>query len=74
MVVGGGVPIDPQLLSREELLALVADQTVLIGQLWAEIAELQRRLDQNSSNSSRPPSLGQPVPQADAEGVGNAAR
>jgi hypothetical protein len=31
--------VDPQSLSREELLALVADQAVLIGQLRAETAD-----------------------------------
>jgi transposase len=62
------VPVDPQLLQREELLALAADQAVLIEQLRAEIAELRRRLGQDSSNSSRPPSsdspYGRPTPKA----------
>jgi transposase len=48
------------LLSREELLTLVADQAALIEQLRAEIVELRRRSDQNSSNSSRPPSSDSP--------------
>jgi hypothetical protein len=60
VVVGRGVSVDPQSLSREELLALVVDQAVLIGQLRAEVAELRRRLDQNSSNSWRPPSSDSP--------------
>jgi transposase len=56
------------LLSREELLALVADQAALIDQLRAEVVELRRRLDLNSSNSSRPPSsdgpYGRPRPKS----------
>jgi transposase len=49
--------------SREELLALVAaqarvieQQAARIEQLEALVAELQRRLGQNSRNSSKPPS------------------
>jgi transposase len=48
-VSGGG-------LSRGELEALVVKQAALIGELRAEVAELKRRLAQNSRNSSRPPS------------------
>jgi transposase len=48
-VSGGG-------FSREELEALVVEQAVLITELRAEVAELKRRLGQNSRNSSRPPS------------------
>jgi transposase len=43
-------------LSWEELEALVAEQAVLIAGLQAEVADLKRRLAQNSRNSSRPPS------------------
>lgn len=50
-------------MSREELLALVSAQartiealTARLAVLEAENAELRRRLDQNSRNSSRPPS------------------
>jgi transposase len=42
-------------LSREELVALVAEQAALIAVLRAEVADLKRRLAQNSRNSSRPP-------------------
>jgi transposase len=38
------------------LEALVAEQAVLIAGLQAEVADLKRRLAQNSRNSSRPPS------------------
>lgn len=43
-------------LSREELEALVGEQAALISELRAEVADLKRRLAQNSRNSSRPPS------------------
>ena len=42
--------------SREELLALVAAQAVTIEELTARVVDLERRLGQNSRNSSRPPS------------------
>src|SRR6202166_1848640 len=42
--------------SREELIALVAAQAVEIAALRARIAELERRLGLNSSNSGKPPS------------------
>ena len=42
--------------SREELLALVAARAGRIEELTARVAELERRLAQNSRNSSRPPS------------------
>jgi len=42
--------------SREELLALVAAQAVVIAELTARVAELERRLGLNSQNSSKPPS------------------
>src|SRR3954451_18084348 len=42
--------------SREELIALVAAQAGEIAALQARIAELERRLGLNSSNSSKPPS------------------
>ena len=43
-------------LSREELIALVAAQAAEIAALKARIAELERRLGLNSSNSGKPPS------------------
>jgi hypothetical protein len=42
--------------SREELIALVAAQAGEIAALKAQIADLERRLGLNSSNSSKPPS------------------
>src|SRR5438552_16152566 len=42
--------------SREELVALIAAQAAEIAALKARIAELERRLGLNSSNSGKPPS------------------
>ena len=42
--------------SREELIALVRAQAIEIAALKARIAELERRLGLNSSNSGKPPS------------------
>src|ERR1700746_3958556 len=42
--------------SREELIALIAAQAAEIAALKAGIAELERRLGLNSSNSGKPPS------------------
>jgi transposase len=42
--------------SREDLLALIAAQGAQIAALTARIAELERRLGLDSSNSSKPPS------------------
>lgn len=53
--------------SYEELEALVASQAALIGELRAEVTELRGRLDQNSRNSSKPPSsdgYGKPAPKS----------
>ncbi len=59
--------VDPLLCSREELLVLLAGQTVVIEGLEAQVenlralvVELRRRLDADSSNSSRPPSSDSP--------------
>jgi transposase len=59
--------VDPLLCSREELLVLLAGQTVVIDglqvqveSLQALVVELRRRLDADSSNSSRPPSSDSP--------------
>ena len=46
-------PAEP---SREELIALIATQAAEIAALKAQIAELERRLGLNSSNSGKPPS------------------
>ena len=46
-------PVEP---SREELVALIAAQAAEIAALRAHIAELERRLGLNSSNSGKPPS------------------
>jgi transposase len=46
--------------SYDELTALVAHQAAVIAGLQAEVAELKRRLGQNSQNSSRPPSSDSP--------------
>ncbi len=58
----------------DQLVELVAEQAEQIALLKAEnvalrerVAELERRLDQNSRNSSRPPSsdgLGKPAPRS----------
>jgi transposase len=42
--------------SREELIALIRAQAAEIAALKARIAELERRLGLNSSNSGKPPS------------------
>ena len=46
-------PIEP---SREELLALIAAQAEQIAALTARVADLERRLGLDSSNSGKPPS------------------
>jgi transposase len=46
----------PREPSREELIALIAAQAAEIAALKVRLAELERRLGLNSSNSSRPPS------------------
>jgi len=47
-------------MSREELLALVSAQARMIEVLTQRVAELERQLASNSSNSSRPPSSDTP--------------
>jgi transposase len=47
-------------MSREELLALVLAQAKTIEVLTQRVAELERRLSADSSNSSRPPSSDAP--------------
>jgi len=49
-------PASPAEPSREELIALIATQAAEIAALKAHIAELERRLGLNSSNSGKPPS------------------
>jgi transposase len=46
-------PIEP---SREELLALIAAQAKQIAALTARVADLERRLGLDRSNSGKPPS------------------
>jgi transposase len=46
--------------SYEELAALVVQQAEQIEQLKTEVADLRRQLDQNSRNSSKPPSSDSP--------------
>lgn len=54
-------PTEP---TREELIALIAAQAAEIVILQARIAELERRLGLDSSNSSKPPSSDGPSKQA----------
>jgi transposase len=49
-------PDSPASPSRDELIALIAAQAAEIAALKAHIAELERRLGLNSSNSGKPPS------------------
>jgi transposase len=61
------VPADPPLPSYDELLALNAGLVVRLEQALARIAELEARLKQSSSNSSKPPSsdgLAKPAPKS----------
>ena len=46
---------DPGELSREELLAALAERDAVIAALLAEIEQLKRRVGMDSSNSSMPP-------------------
>lgn len=54
-------------LSRDELLALVTAQAKVIEELSVRVAELEARVGEDSSNSSRPPSsdgLAKPPPRS----------
>lgn len=53
--MASAIEISPR-RSNAELEALVAQQAQRIAELEALVAELRARLDQNSSNSSKPPS------------------
>jgi transposase len=53
------VPVDPR-PSYEELAAENAELRAMVEALKAQVAELTRRLEQNSQNSSRPPSSDSP--------------
>ncbi len=46
---------DPRELSREELLAALAERDAVIAALLAEIEQLKRRVGMDSSSSSMPP-------------------
>jgi transposase len=46
----------PDVPSREELIALIKAQAAQIAALMTRVAELERRLGLNSSNSGKPPS------------------
>jgi transposase len=79
------VLVDPQWLSRDELVVLVGEQAAaierlevavaerdaVVKQLRGEVGELRRRLGQDSSNSSRPPSSDGPFrrPKPKASGM-----
>lgn len=43
-------------LTKEELIAIIMKQNEIIAKLTAKIADLEARLNQNSNNSSKPPS------------------
>jgi len=49
-------PSSPELLSKKELLLLVMKQAKQIELLISEVTELKRRVNMNSSNSSKPSS------------------
>src|SRR5436190_4818433 len=57
-----------------ELLAVVADQAVLIETLRAEVAALRRQAGRDSSNSSQPPSQDGPAGEAKVKAARRAAR
>ena len=50
------VAVSSDIPSREELIALIQAQAAQISELVARVAELERRLGLNSSNSGKPPS------------------
>jgi hypothetical protein len=55
---------DPDSLSREELLAALAQRDAVIEVLLAEIEQLKRRVGVDSSNSSMPPGSDRPAARA----------
>jgi hypothetical protein len=55
---------DPRELSREELLAALAQRDAVIAALLAEIEQLKRRVGMDSSNSSMPPGSDGPTARA----------
>ncbi|MGP3966059.1 IS66 family transposase, partial [Nonomuraea sp. 3N208] len=55
---------DPDGLSREELLAALAERDAVIAALLAEIEQLKRRVGMDSSNSSMPPGSDGPAARA----------
>ena len=59
---------DPGELSREELLAALAERDAVIAALLAEIEQLKRRVGMDSSNSSMPPGSDGPAARAKRAG------
>src|SRR6185437_1234709 len=59
---------DPGELSREELLAALAERDAVIAALLAEIGQLKRRVGMDSSNSSMPPGSDGPAARAKRAG------
>jgi hypothetical protein len=55
---------DPDSLSREELLAALAERDAVIEVLLAEVEALKRRVGMDSSNSSMPPGSDGPAARA----------
>ena len=63
--------VDPAGLDRDELLVLVSELLAQIAVMCSELEELRRRVNCDSSNSSRPPSpdspfVKRPVPKGSA--------
>lgn len=60
-------------LTKEELIAIILEQRKIIAGLVSRVTELEARCNQNSSNSSKPPSsdgLSKPAPKSMRERTG----